>query len=64
MLVEGTRTVGNIAAAEAAAISNFWRTLKMLVINCEINLDINWSKECVIVASYRFSKSRCNILNN
>ena len=25
-------------------ISNFWRTLEMPLINCEINLDLNWSK--------------------
>ena len=30
---------------------NFWRTLKMPVINCKINIDLNWSKRCVIVAT-------------
>ena len=30
---------------------NFWRTLKMPVINCKINVDLNWSKKCVIVAT-------------
>ena len=30
---------------------NFWRTLKMPVINCKINIDLNWSKKCVIVAT-------------
>ena len=30
-------------------LSNFWRTLEMLLTNCEINLDANWSKNCVIV---------------
>ena len=30
-------------------LSNFWRTLKMLLINYEINLDLNWSKNCIIV---------------
>ena len=25
-------------------LSNFWRTLKMPLINCEINLDLNWSE--------------------
>ena len=28
--------------------SNFWRTLQMPLINCEINLIITWSKNCVI----------------
>ena len=29
-------------------LSNFWRTLEMPLINCEINLIITWSKNCVI----------------
>ena len=32
-------------------LSNFWRSLEMLLINCEINLDLNWSKKCVILAT-------------
>ena len=32
-------------------LSNFWRTLEMPLINCEINLDLNWSKNCVIEAN-------------
>ena len=32
-------------------LSNFWRTLEMPLINCEINLDLNWSRNCVIVAN-------------
>ena len=32
-------------------LSNFWRTLEMPLINCEINLDINWSKNRVVVAN-------------
>ena len=32
-------------------LSNFWRALEMSLINCEINLDLNWSKKCVIVAN-------------
>ena len=28
-----------------------WRTLQMLLINCEINLDLNWSENCVILAT-------------
>ena len=27
-------------------LSNFWRTIEMPLINCEINLDLNWSKKC------------------
>ena len=30
-------------------LSSFWRTLEMSLIKCEIHLDLNWSKKCVIV---------------
>ena len=29
-------------------LSNFWRTLKMPLINCEVNLILTWSKDCII----------------
>ena len=29
-------------------LSNLWRTLKMLIFNCEINLILTWSKNCFI----------------
>ena len=29
-------------------LSNFWRTLEMLLINYEINLILSWSEDCVI----------------
>ena len=29
-------------------LSNFWRTLEMPVINCEINLILTWSDKCVL----------------
>ena len=32
-------------------LSNFWRTLEMSLINCEITFDLNWSENCVIVAT-------------
>ena len=32
-------------------LSNAWRTLEKSLINCEINLDINWSENCLIVAT-------------
>ena len=31
-------------------LSNFWRTLEMPLINCEINLQLKWSRNCIIVA--------------
>ena len=28
-------------------LSNFWRTVEMPLINCEINLVLTWSDKCV-----------------
>ena len=47
---------GNIAGRVDAEImvslknlSNFWRTLEMPLINCEIELILSWSENCVII---------------
>ena len=32
-------------------LSNFWRTLEIPLINCEVNLILTWSKDCVITNS-------------
>ena len=32
-------------------LSNFWRTLEMPQINCEVNLILTWSKGCVVTSS-------------
>ena len=32
-------------------LSNFWRTLEMPLINCEVNLILTWSLTCVITDS-------------
>ena len=34
-------------------LSNFWKSLDLTLINCELELDLPWSKDCVI-----FEKSR------
>ena len=31
-------------------LSNFWRTLDMPLINCEINLILTWSENCVLTS--------------
>ena len=31
-------------------LSNFWRTLEMPLINCEVNLNLTWSSTCVIAS--------------
>ena len=30
-------------------LSNFWRTLEMPLINCEVELILNWSTNCLII---------------
>ena len=32
-------------------ISKFWRTLEMPLINCEVNLILTWSSNCVLIAN-------------
>ena len=32
-------------------ISNFWKNLEMFLINCENNLYLNWSKNCILVVT-------------
>ena len=32
-------------------LSNFWRNLEMLLINCEINLILSWFEKCVIASN-------------
>ena len=32
-------------------LSNFWRTLEMPLINCEVNIILTWSKDCLITSS-------------
>ena len=32
-------------------LSNFWRTLEMPLINCEVNLILIWSSACVLIAT-------------
>ena len=45
----GTKNVAIMVSLKY--LSNFWRTLEMTLISCESNLDVNWSKKCVIMAS-------------
>ena len=32
-------------------LSNFWRTLEMPLINCEVNLILTWASTCVLIAT-------------
>ena len=29
-------------------LSNFWRSLEMLLINCKIHLELNWNEDCIL----------------
>ena len=40
------------------SLSNFWKTLKMSLINCEVNLVLTLSENCVVVYAV------CHIWNN
>ena len=40
-------------------LSNFWRTLEMPLITCEVNLILKWSKDCVITNST--GEGKCEI---
>ena len=44
-------------------LSNFWRAFEMCLINCEINLDLNWSKKFLIVNINRKTKTLFRLLN-
>ena len=47
---------GNVGTKDAEImvslryISNFWRTLEMYLINCEISFGLKWPRKCIVVA--------------
>ena len=54
-------------------LSNFWRTLEMPLINCEVILILTWSPTCVISSATGETKSKitetklyvlCNFINS
>ena len=56
-----TSIVGSVTAANSTKevvkivmplkhLSNFWRTLNIPLINCEIELILTWSKNCVLIS--------------
>ena len=38
-------------------LSNFWRSLEIPLINCEINLILTWSSNCIISEGNRVTTS-------
>ena len=57
-----TPAAGNIKDVEIAVLlkylSNFWRTLEILLINCEINLSFTWSEDCLLSPATGATKFR------
>ena len=45
-------------------LSNFWRTLEMLLINCEINLILTLSSNCVIVSTNNANENATFAITN
>ena len=45
----GTKDVETMAPLKY--LSNFWRTLEMPLINCEVNLILTWSSSCVLIGT-------------
>ena len=46
---DGTKDVEIIVPLKY--FSNFWRTLEMPLINCEVNLILTWSSNCVLIST-------------
>ena len=46
---DGTKNVEIMVSLKY--LSNFWRTLEMPLINCEVNLILTWSSTCVLIAT-------------
>ena len=49
--LEGCDTEKEAEIVPLKHLSNFWRTLDMPLINCEINLILTWSKNCVLTSN-------------
>ena len=66
-----TRDNGNTKKVEIAVLlndlGNFWRTLEMPLINCEISVDLlTWSKKCVIssavgITEFKITDTKRNV---
>ena len=42
-------------------LSNFWRSLEILLINCKVELSLNWIENCVLTTSANASKATFTI---
>ena len=57
-------TLNTEVAAPLKHLSSFWRFLKSPLINCEIELDLSWSKECIISEIYKVPEVPANSNTN
>ena len=37
-------------------LSNFWRSLEIPLINCKVNLELNWIEDCILSSDENFAK--------
>ena len=44
-------------------LSNFWRSLEMLLVNCKVELSLKWIKNCVLTTSTNANKATFEIAN-
>ena len=42
-------------------LSNFWRTLEMPLINCEVNIDLTWPKNCFISSTVGITEFKTTV---
>ena len=59
---DGTKNVERIVPLKY--LSNFWRTLGMALINCEINLTLTWFANCVIVSTNNANQNATFAITN
>ena len=46
---DGKRSVKDVEVVfPLKYLSNFWRSLEMLLINCKIHLELNWIENCIL----------------
>ena len=48
---KNNKILDTIVVASLKYFSNFWRSLDLALINCEIKLDFSWSKEFITSAT-------------
>ena len=67
-VIRSTPNNNNILDAELAFrkkyLSNFWRSLDLRLIKCKTELDLSWSKECIIAAISIIPRVSPNLVAN